>query len=477
MNEIQRQQLVVLLQRFEELAGIFIESSSQSAGDVLRVEAEVSRLLLLLRSDLVTSGLQLCVQSFGRLFCCPGCASALRRWGERARRVTTSEGEGNLASARYRCVECRKDYYPFEEANGLSDGHFTTGAKARIAGEAACAAFAEASTRLGLWGVLVSPKEVDRIVREVAGWRQEEEVAAVAGVYPAMAYGTDNDTDTDTDTAVGQAPPLLHDWSGWVQEEAAVVSVDGGMIRSPEPGAEGLEWFEGRAAVIAPAREGSCGAPLYLSGVHVADEIFSRMCAAWQQGPHKGRLTLFVSDGAAWIWERQRYLFSEALPVLDFYHAGEHLESLARACFGEKSKEVASWCEAARRLLRKSNSAHALLHLLMPWLRGKHPPADAEALRKEFGYFWRNRHRMPYQWLEERKLPIGSGIMESAIKQILTKRLRQPGMKWSRAGADAMLCLRAAHLSGALQQTVQRQHGALQTSARRYNYSPQALAA
>jgi predicted RNA-binding Zn-ribbon protein involved in translation (DUF1610 family) len=173
---------------------------AQSAGDVSKIEAGITGFLVHLRSDLVTSGLHLCVQSYGSLFCCPGCGSALCRWGARRRQVTTSEGEGALASARRRCVECGKDYYPFEEANGLSDGHFTTGAKARIAKEAACAAFAEASARLApqSCGVVVSPKEVGRIVREVAGWRQEEEVAAVAGVYPAMAYGTDNDTDTDT---------------------------------------------------------------------------------------------------------------------------------------------------------------------------------------------------------------------------------------------------------------------------------------
>jgi len=81
---------------------------------------------------------------------------------------------------------------------------------------------------------------------------------------------------------------------------------------------------------------------------------------------------------------------------------------------------------------------------------------DIEELHKEFRYLWRNRHRMNYSKLRDQKLPIGSGIMESTIKQLSTQRLRMPGMMWTRAGADNILRLKAAVLSKSLGLTIER---------------------
>jgi hypothetical protein len=81
---------------------------------------------------------------------------------------------------------------------------------------------------------------------------------------------------------------------------------------------------------------------------------------------------------------------------------------------------------------------------------------DAEQVKVEMRYLWTHRRRMRYAELMVRGLPIGSGIMESAIKQTSTQRLRQPGMMWTRERANHMLRLRAAHLSGSIHFTTQR---------------------
>jgi hypothetical protein len=44
--------------------------------------------------------------------------------------------------------------------------------------------------------------------------------------------------------------------------------------------------------------------------------------------------------------------------------------------------------------------------------------------------------------------PIGSGAIESGVKQYKT-RLAGPGMRWSRPGAERMLVIRSAVLNGA----------------------------
>ena len=53
---------------------------------------------------------------------------------------------------------------------------------------------------------------------------------------------------------------------------------------------------------------------------------------------------------------------------------------------------------------------------------------------------------MQYQEFREEGYPIGSGTVESGIKQFKA-RLTGPGMRWSRPGAERMLIIRAAVLA------------------------------
>jgi hypothetical protein len=43
---------------------------------------------------------------------------------------------------------------------------------------------------------------------------------------------------------------------------------------------------------------------------------------------------------------------------------------------------------------------------------------------------------------------VGSGVVESACRSMVGSRFKQPGMFWSRAGADALLPLRTLIMSG-----------------------------
>ena len=74
-------------------------------------------------------------------------------------------------------------------------------------------------------------------------------------------------------------------------------------------------------------------------------------------------------------------------------------------------------------------------------------PAQAEKLQAEAGYFENNRRRMQYLELREEGFPIGSGMVESGCKQIRA-RFAGAGMRWSRSGAENLLPIRTALLSG-----------------------------
>jgi hypothetical protein len=74
--------------------------------------------------------------------------------------------------------------------------------------------------------------------------------------------------------------------------------------------------------------------------------------------------------------------------------------------------------------------------------------SQSEQLRTEARYF---HERMQYRDFESAHLPIGSGIVESGAKRA-KQRLCAPGMRWSRAGLENMLPLRAALMSGTFDQ-------------------------
>ena len=42
---------------------------------------------------------------------------------------------------------------------------------------------------------------------------------------------------------------------------------------------------------------------------------------------------------------------------------------------------------------------------------------------------------------------IGSGVVESSNRRVVTQRLKQAGMHWSKTGAEGVMALRAAYLS------------------------------
>jgi hypothetical protein len=55
---------------------------------------------------------------------------------------------------------------------------------------------------------------------------------------------------------------------------------------------------------------------------------------------------------------------------------------------------------------------------------------------------------MQYDQYLERGWPIASGSVEGACKNLIKDRMERSGMRWTPTMAEAMLRLRATHLSG-----------------------------
>jgi len=159
---------------------------------------------------------------------------------------------------------------------------------------------------------------------------------------------------------------------------------------------------------------------------------------------------LVVADGARWIWNRMGKMLrtlgvatDRVYEVVDFYHAVEHLGKVAALRKGWSEAKKRAWVKKHRRLL-KQGKVDRVVEAVQELCRGR----NSKEMRRERGYFVRNRRRMDYARIAALTLPIGSGAMESAIRRVVNLRLKGPGLFWHESSAEAMLLLRSYYKAG-----------------------------
>lgn len=160
-----------------------------------------------------------------------------------------------------------------------------------------------------------------------------------------------------------------------------------------------------------------------------------------QQRPHQ---VVVLGDGAAWIWLMANLLFPDAIQILDFFHLSEYVWEVARAAFPDQADVQQQWVEAQQHALKQSQSAEvvAAVQRLPP-----SSPGLKQAIDRLLSYLHHNQNRIDYQRYLQLGLMIGSGVVESTNRRIVTQRLKQSGMFWSKRGAQAVMSLRACYLS------------------------------
>jgi len=172
-----------------------------------------------------------------------------------------------------------------------------------------------------------------------------------------------------------------------------------------------------------------------------------------EEGVYTAEEVVAIADGGSGVWE----LFDELLvptkhrkvvQVLDFYHATSHIWAAGRALKGSDSvaqrKACIAWVKPLLADLRAGRVANVIQRLGKLKIKGR----AGEEVSKVKDYFETHRKRMRYNWLREQGMLIGSGAMESVHAWMIQSRCRLPGMRWSVAGANAMLRLRCAWACG-----------------------------
>lgn len=365
---------------------------------------------------------------------CPHCGKRRGSQDWRRRQVATVCGTVRYERPYYYCRSCRQGWCPADASLGVAGNQ-------------------RVSAGLADWLVRVGAEEPFRggreLLRELTGVavaaetvRQHAEAAgAMLEAAQRQAAATVQRT-LEAAAPVEAAPGLL------------VVEADGVMV----PYRDG--WHEMKVGTVGGQQGKHTGSLSYVAAREPAEAFGPRLVAeaarrgalevvGWS-GPLGGaclaelREVVVLGDGAHWIWELAAQHFGTCTEIVDFYHAGEHLWAVAAALYGSGSAAAKDWAETRVDALRTQGVVPVLRAL---WAVRAEGPA-AGVLRRERGYFLRNRHRMAYPDFRARGLPVGSGAVESAARHVIQQRLKRAGARWEEPGAQAIATLRAHLRSG-----------------------------
>jgi hypothetical protein len=444
------------------------------------MSALAARLPHLLQSDLAEierQGQQLSREVLGRLVervaaaqeaaraegVCPACGGRLwREHRARERSLQGLVGDYRLARATYRCAGCGRSCVPLDAQLGLGPGVLSPGLARVVCRESLVQPFAQAVESVAeAVGVPVSA-EVARRTTEALGAVAEAEVqAAMARVAQGQEAGPAG--------ASVQAPPT----SG-----VLAVEVDGLFVHCDDG------WHELKGLTVAPLgpavevdadthRERlAWGRASYGAGSEEAQDFWGRVYVEACRrglGTPAVRSVVVIADAAEWIWHSVRAFLGlpgvEVVEIIALYHAYEYLWSVGQAVFATEA-EVAAWVEPLKTALYEQGPAPLQTALQALALQvgvepDVPPPADespaASAVRRALAYVTTHAARLDYPAFVARRLPIGSGAVESAGKSVIQARTKGAGMRWSGAGVQQVVALRTLWRSGRWQEFWQAQ--------------------
>lgn len=252
-----------------------------------------------------------------------------------------------------------------------------------------------------------------------------------------------------------------------------VVTADGGRVqtRQGDKDEEGGVWKEDKVGAIydaSPRKDPAARDIEEYEGAAALTKTYAATMQSWEEfgymlrvEAHKrGYVTakekLFISDGAQSLRTFRQDHFPEAMFILDWYHAAEHISACSKAAFGEGTEEQVAWYKRVKKKLWLGNLDGVIASIEKESVRvGKPQPKEHEGsarviLHRNIGYFSDNRDGMDYPRFRTEGWPIGSGVAEGAVKQF-GMRLKGSEKFWNGfgfgPGAEEMLALCALHRS------------------------------
>ena len=315
-------------------------------------------------------------------------------------------------------------FSPLDDELGLLPGSLTPQAQAALVRLGAEREFAPAAELLAaLTGIQVS----EATARRTSYALGEALLAQQTAAAPALAPPAD---------------------PGPEREQRLQLSADGAMIQLV-----GGNWVEVKTLVIGElkleAKAGAAAEPharqlSYFSRLAPADE-FTRQAVVetHRRGVRAAAAVAGVMDGALWLQGLLDYHRPDAVRILDQPHALQHLHQLAQAIWAD-TEQATNWWREHKQVLNEQQP-QVLLGAIAALAGQAH---DVESYTQQRNYLEERSEQMRYQEFRAAGWPVGSGIVESANKLVVERRLKGAGKRWAAEHVNPLLVLRSGLCSG-----------------------------
>ena len=169
-------------------------------------------------------------------------------------------------------------------------------------------------------------------------------------------------------------------------------------------------------------------------------------------GPDSTRQVELLTDGDNDLARLGAEYLPHARHTIDAFHVFERLWEAAAVIFPEGSKKAKTWVDTQKDLLFHDDVEAVLEELqrrydLIP-KTGPGTKRKRERLEASRIYLAKRIDKIRYGMRKRRDLPIGTGIVEGAIKFILGKRCDHGGMRWIKERVQAVAQLRCIDVNG-----------------------------
>lgn len=154
--------------------------------------------------------------------------------------------------------------------------------------------------------------------------------------------------------------------------------------------------------------------------------------------------TVLLVDGASGLEKLGRDYFPEAVQIVDFYHACEHLKNLSSLLLGHRGQRIV---ERRRKNWKKRLFNGGVKKIIALAQKEALEIGKVAEVEKALGYFLNNIDRMQYGAFRKQGFFIGSGVVEAGCRSVVGARCKQSGMFWSVEGAGNILAFRCIHSS------------------------------
>ena len=366
--------------------------------------------------------------------------------GYRDKHLDTVLGRITLRRAYYHCAACRRGDAPRDDDLGVTGASLSPGLRRMVARAGAAEPFATAADLLAeLAGIRLSTKRIERSAENdgmAAAARITAESEAIAdGMVSVLPEPADR----------GERPDKLYiaiDGTGVPMVPAAVTG------RPAKTGDGRAHTREVKlAALFTQTTLDEQGRPVrdpdstsYLASFAPAAQFATQVHAeARRCGADHIRQLVVLGDGAPWIWNLATANWPEATPIVDLYHARQHLHDLANLLAPVLSDGHPDWLAA-----RLADLDAGDIETLVAETEKLHPQLPdniATDTAKALGYFKTNAHRMRYAYFRAHGMFVGSGVVEAGCKAVVGQRLKLSGMRWNLPGATGILTLRCHQAS------------------------------